>query len=78
MNQCVLVCKKFSKFLMRKEDNMAENNVFVNVIQFLGSINKNLLTVVASVEVTWRDILVSLCHFCSVYTLYHMHLLFYF
>lgn len=60
MNQYVLVWKKFSKLLVRKENNNAEKNVFVNAVQFLGSINKNLLTVVASVEVTWRDILVSL------------------
>ena len=61
MNQYVLVWKKFSKLLMRKENNLAENSVFVNAVQFLGNTNKNLLTVVASVEVTWRDMLVSLC-----------------
>ena len=61
MNQYVLVWKKFSKLLMRKKNNLAENSVFVNAVQFLGNTNKNLLTVVASVEVTWRDMLVSLC-----------------
>lgn len=61
MNQYVLVWKKFSKLLIRKENNLAENSVFVNAVQFLGNTNKNLLTVVASVEVTWRDMLVSLC-----------------
>lgn len=61
MNQYVLIWKKFYKLLVRKENNNAENNVFVNAVQFLGSINKNLLTVVASVEVPWRDILFSLC-----------------
>ena len=46
---------------MRKKNNLAENSVFVNAVQFLGNTNKNLLTVVASVEVTCRDMLVSLC-----------------